>query len=149
MNFIFKKQVMPRKNPCNEKNASNWHLQALYFTLFSNISPHNDAFQLLIIDETADDNIGNIIIMVMRLIMKMKKLNMIIFIVRKMCITKMATSGTDIVHHWCYWWRCYRWWSVLMIGLSLCIYFYIAIFEVDIDIFVDIDIIYICNIWRQ
>lgn len=57
------------------------------------------AFQLLIIDETADDNIGNIIIMVMRLIMKMKKLNMIIFIVRKMCITKMATSGTDIVHH--------------------------------------------------
>lgn len=133
------------------------HYISHYFQIFHPIMMHRKtcelywsaAFQLLIIDETADDNIGNIIIMVMRLIMKMKKLNMIIFIVRKMCITKMATSGTDIVHHWCYWWRCYRWWSVLMIGLSLCIYFYIAIFEVDIDIFVDIDIIYICNIWRQ
>ena len=57
------------------------------------------AFQLLIINETTDDNIGNIIIIVMRLVMKMKELNMIIFIVRKMFITKMAASGTDIVHH--------------------------------------------------
>ena len=60
---------------------------------------YSAAFELLIIDETRDDNIGNIIIMVMRLIMKMKKLNMIIFMVRKMFITKMAASGTGIVHH--------------------------------------------------